>query len=61
MREVMQLAGRNLKIYLRDRSSVFFSLLTAIIVIVLMLVFLGDMNVKTITSAMEEYGFPKTD
>ena len=56
MRETMSLAGRNLKIYLRDRSAVFFSLLSAIIVIVLMLVFLGDMNVSAITSALEEFG-----
>lgn len=61
MRETMQLAGRNLKIYLRDRSAVFFSLLTAIIVIVLMLVFLGDMNVKSITSTLEEYGYTVTE
>lgn len=61
MREVMQLAGRNLKIYLRDKSAVFFSLLSAIIVIVLMLVFLGDMNIKTITSLLEEVGIQKTD
>lgn len=56
MREVMQLAGRNMKIYLRDRSAVFFSLLTAIIVIALMLVFLGDMNVNTIVSSLAEVG-----
>lgn len=61
MREIMQLAGRNLKIYLRDRSAVFFSLLTAIIVVVLMLVFLGDMNVKSITSTLEEYGYTVTE
>ena len=61
MREVMQLAGRNLKIYLRDRSAVFFSLLSAIIVIVLMLVFLGDMNVNAITSLLEEVGVPSSD
>ncbi len=61
MREVMQLAGRNLKIYLRDRSAVFFSLLSAIIVIVLMLVFLGDMNVNAITSLLNEVGIPETE
>ena len=61
MREIMQLAGRNLKIYLRDRSAVFFSLLTAIIVIVLMLVFLGDMNVEAITSLLKEFGHDVTE
>ncbi|MGN1120029.1 MAG: ABC transporter permease, partial [Oscillospiraceae bacterium] len=61
MREIFQLAGRNLKTYLRDRSAVFFSLLSAIIVIVLMLVFLGDMNVDAITSLLEELGIPTSD
>ncbi len=61
MREITQLAGRNLKTYLRDRSSVFMSLLTAIIVVVLMLVFLGDNNVEIITSLMEEAGAPVTE
>ena len=61
MREIISLAGRNLKIYLRDRSAVFFSLLSAIIVIVLMLVFLGDMNINAITSTLEEFGREVTD
>lgn len=61
MREAIQLAGRDLKIYLRDRSAVFFSLLTAIIVIVLMLVFLGDMNVNSIVSLLEEVGVGTED
>lgn len=61
MRQIMQLAGRNLKIYLRDRSAVFFSLMTALIVIVLMLVFLGDMNVNAITGFLEEFGVEVTE
>lgn len=54
MSEVFGLAGRSLKIYLRDRSAVFFSLLSAIIVIVLMLVFLGDMSVSSIVDGLDE-------
>lgn len=54
MSEVLALAGRDLKIYLRDRSAVFFSLLSSIIVIVLMLVFLGDMNVSSVTNSLNE-------
>lgn len=54
MSEVLALAGRSLKIYLRDRSAVFFSLLSAIIVIVLMLVFLGDMSVDSIVNGLNE-------
>lgn len=41
---------RNLKVFFRDRGSVFFSLLAVIIIIVLYAVFLGD----TITSGMED-------
>ena len=39
-----QLIKRNLYLYFRDRSAVLFSLLSVFIVILLMLVFLGDMN-----------------
>ena len=52
----MQLTLRNLKIYLRDKTAVFFSLLTMLIVIVLMLVFLGDMNVNSIAGVLDEFG-----
>lgn len=38
-----QLIGRNLKIFFRDRSSVFFSLLAVFIIIGLYVLFLGDM------------------
>lgn len=41
---------RNLKVFFRDKSAVFYSLLAVIIVIALYAVFLGD----TITSGMEE-------
>lgn len=55
MNKAIRLAGRNLRIYLRDRSAVFFSLLSMLIVVVLMLVFLGDMNVESITDLLTEY------
>lgn len=48
MEELMALTGRHLKVYLRDRSAVFFSLLSAFIIIGLMAFFLGDMNVDAI-------------
>ncbi len=49
-----ELVRRNLRIYLRDTGAVFFSLLSMLIVIVLMVFFLGDMNVSSITSALGE-------
>ncbi len=39
----MKFAARNLKIFFRDRASVFFSLLSAFIIIGLYILFLGDM------------------
>lgn len=49
MEQLMMLAGRNTKIYIRDKGAVFFSFLSAIIVICLMVFFLGDMNIDDIT------------
>lgn len=40
------ITGRNLKTYFRDRGAVFFSLLSMLIVICLMMFFLGDMNIE---------------
>lgn len=61
MKKITALAFRNIKIYLRDRSAVFFSLLSMLIVIVLMLVFLGDMNINALTDTLEEYGIGSAD
>ena len=47
--QFFELVKRNLRIYFRDKGAVFFSLLSMIIVIVLMLFFLGDMNVESLT------------
>ncbi len=51
MKQVAELTKRNCILYLRNRSAVFSSMLTMIIVIAVMLVFLGDMNVSGITSS----------
>lgn len=56
MKTLFQLVRRNLRVYYRNRGNVFFSLLTCIIVIVLMVVFLGDMNIRSITNLLNEYG-----
>lgn len=49
---ILKLTMRNIKIFIRNRSAVFFSLLTVFIIIGLYAVFLGDMNVQTISSAV---------
>ena len=55
MEQFCAMTGRNLKIYLRDRGAVFFSLLSTFIVIGLMVFFLGDMNIEAITGILEEF------
>lgn len=46
MEQFMTFTGRNLKNYFRDKGSVFFSLLSMLIVILLMVFFLGDMYIE---------------
>ena len=43
-----------MKLYLRDKGEVFFSLLSMLVVICLMIFFLGDMNVETIVDNLKE-------
>lgn len=47
---------RNMKIFLRDRGAVFFSLLSMLIVLALMFLFLGNMNSDTIVKLLADYG-----
>lgn len=50
---------RNLKLYLRDKGAVFFSMLSMLIIIGLMVFFLGDLQVEGITGILQ--GFPGRD
>ena len=43
-------------VFLRDRGAVFFSLLSMLIVLMLMGVFLGNMNEEHVVYLLEEYG-----
>lgn len=54
MNQLFAITSRNLKLYLRSKGAVFFSLLSMLIVIMLMLFFLGDMNIKGLTGVLEE-------
>lgn len=49
-----ELVKRNIRIYLRDKGAVFFSLLSMLIVILLMVLFLGDMNISAITDMLSK-------
>ncbi len=60
MKQTGALISRNLKIYFRDKSAVFFSLISMLVVIMLMVFFLGDMCVNSILSILEYYGIEET-
>ncbi len=49
MRTVSILTGRNLRLFFRDRAGVFFSLLSALILIALYALFLGNLQVDNLT------------
>ncbi|GKX67165.1 ABC transporter permease [Inconstantimicrobium mannanitabidum] len=48
MKTVMMLTKRNILLYLKDKTTVFFSLLSMFIIIGLMVIFLGKMNVDNV-------------
>lgn len=56
MNTVFHLIKRNIYIYIRDRSAVFFSLLSMIVVIGLMVLFLGNTNRDNVVYLLEQYG-----
>lgn len=56
MREIFYLTKRNSLVYLRDRKAVFFSILSMLIVLGLMVIFLGGMNSEDLVLLLEQYG-----
>lgn len=56
MKKFVSLTKRNCLIFLRDRAAVFFSLLAMFIVLMLMGVFLGNMNEEGVVNLLKEYG-----
>lgn len=56
MREIMYLTKRNSLVYLRDRRAVFFSILSMLIVLGLMVIFLGSMNSRDLVELLAQYG-----
>ena len=55
MEQFLVLTARNVKVYIRDKGAVFFSFLSALIVICLMVFFLGDMNIDGITELLDAF------
>lgn len=55
MEQFMAITGRNLKNYFKDKGAVFFSLMSMLIVILLMVFFLGDMYSGNIAAILESF------
>lgn len=55
MEQFKAITVRNLRHYFRDKGSIFFSLLSMIIVIGLMVFFLGDMNIEGVTELLGQF------
>lgn len=55
MEQFMAMTGRSLKLYFRDKGAVFFSLLSMIIVICLMVFFLGDTNLSSTLGLLSDF------
>jgi len=56
MSEIFYMAKRNCLNYVRDKSAVFFSMLSMLIVLGLMVIFLGKMNSESLVQILAEYG-----
>lgn len=56
MKTIFYLTKRNCLVFLRDRAAVFFSVLSMLIVLGLMVVFLGKMNSDELVGLLAEFG-----
>ena len=56
MGDMIYLVKRNSLVFLRERSAVFFSLLSMLITLGLMVVFLGRMNSESLVNILAQYG-----
>lgn len=56
MSEIKAMTKRNLLIYFRDKSAVFFSILSALILLAIMVVFLGESSSEGLLDALNQYG-----
>ena len=56
MKEIQCLVKRNILVFVRDYSAVFFSLLSMLIVLGLMVIFLGGMNSEAVVNVLSEFG-----
>ena len=59
MRQTNELIKRNFRLYIRDGGKIFFSMLAMLILVILMLVFLGKMNISEIVDLFAQFGVPE--
>lgn len=53
---LFRLIKRNILVYVRDKANIFFSLLSMLIIIGLMVIFMGKMNADNVVNLLEQYG-----
>ena len=58
---LIRLIGRNVKVFIKDRANVFFSMLAPLIVLVLYVLFIGRMQSDGIIASLAEYGVSADD
>lgn len=56
MRQILSLTKRNMKVFLRDKTGVFFSLLSPLLVLLLFILFLGDLQIDSVKQTLVNYG-----
>ena len=56
MSQIKAMTKRNLLIYFRDKGTVFFSVLSALIVLAIMVMFLGESSSSGLLEALNQYG-----
>ena len=55
MMQILSLTKRNMKVFLRDKTGVFFSLLSPLLVLLLFILFLGDLQISSVKVTLENY------
>ena len=56
MKQILSLTKRNMTVFLRDKTGVFFSLLSPLLVLLLFILFLGDLQIDSVKGALEANG-----
>ena len=55
MMQILSLTKRNMKVFLRDKTGVFFSLLSPLLVLLLFILFLGDLQISSVEQTLKNF------